>query len=441
MERTLQIFLDDRWIDCAQIEFDGGRCQWSFQIMYAVDHTSDPLSFVEPVDTEFRFGRTLPAFLYDLVPQGGGRRFLLGELNLQDGPDADFPLLCAGAFNPIGRIRVAEAVDYFDAHVQRHPDARGLPGMSLDDVVERSADFKERMYLHGMLGTGTTGVQGAAPKYLLTRDQAGLLHGDAVLPDAQATQHLIAKLPRGNTSADLKVLHNEAAYMRVAAALGIRTHETLPSLHGDVLLIPRFDRRVRDGRVERLHQESVASLLGLCGFDQRPHLFEVVSAIRRVATDPAAETLEFIKRDVLNQAMRNTDNHARNTAVQLVDGRVQLTPLFDFAPMYLDPELVPRTLRWYRPDATRVELTQWGDVLATLPVDVGERQQLGEALSRFAAQVERLPEVMLAQGVDHDIVQFLTPSIDTQVRQLKALRSNVPQSVEIDHASPNTPKP
>ncbi|WP_322069713.1 type II toxin-antitoxin system HipA family toxin [Paraburkholderia bannensis] len=441
MECTLQIFLDDRWVDCAQIDVRDGRCQWDFQVMYAVEHTNDPLSLVEPVDTEFRAGRTLPAFLYDLVPQGAGRRFLLGELKLQDGPDADFPLLCAGAFNPIGRIRVAHAVDYFEAHVRRHPDARGLPGMSIDDVVERSVDFKERMYLHGMLGTGTTGVQGAAPKYLLTRDHAGLLHGDAVLPDAQATLHLIAKLPRGSAPADLKVLHNEAAYMRVADAIGIRTHEQLPSLHGDVLLIPRFDRRVRDGRIERLHQESVASLLGLSGFDQRPSLFEVVAAIRSVASDPTAETLEFIKRDVLNLAMRNTDNHARNTAVQLVDGRVQLTPLFDFAPMYLAPELVPRTLRWYRPDSTRVELTEWGDVLAVLPVSAGERQELGEALGSFATQVERLPDIMAAQGVDHDIVQFLMPSIDTQVRQLRAMHTDSPQDTETHHAATRPPKP
>jgi len=79
-----------------------------------------------------------------------------------------------------------------------------------------------------------------------------LLHGDAVLPDADASQHLIAKLPRGSTAADHK--------------------------------IPRFDRRMRNGKVERLHQESVASILGLSGFDQRPSLFEVVAGIRKAAT-------------------------------------------------------------------------------------------------------------------------------------------------------------
>lgn len=422
MDCTLQIFLDDRWTDCAQIEFDDDRCHWNYLIDYAIDHPNATVSLAEPVDLEIRVAPTLPAFLYDLVPQGAGRRFLLGELELPDGPDTDFPLIRAGAFNPIGRVRVAEAVDYFDAHVARHPDARGLPGLTIDDVVVRNTDFAERMFLHGMLGTGTTGVQGAAPKYLLTRDRAGLLHGDAILPDADAAQHLIAKLPRGNSAADEKVLRNEAAYMRVAAALGIRTHADLPTLHGDVLLIPRFDRIARDGKVVRLHQESVASILGLAGFDLRPTLFEVVAGIRKVVSDPAAETLEFIKRDVLNLAMRNTDNHARNTAVQQVEGKVQLTPLFDFAPMYLDPELIPRALRWYRPD-TRVELTDWADVLAALPVSGHERQTLAAALSRFAAQIERLPDTMSAQGVDHDIIEFLSPSIDTQARQLKALHS------------------
>jgi len=420
MNCTLQISLDDSWIDCAQIDFSGERCQWDYSVLYAVEHSDAPLSLAEPVDTDIRRGETMPAFLYDLVPQGGGRRFLLGELNLSDGPSADFPLVRAGAFNPIGRLRVAEAVDYFDAHVTRHPAARSLPGLTIDEVVQRSEEFKERMFLHGMLGTGTTGIQGAAPKYLLTRDREGLLHGDAVLPDTNALEHFIAKLPRGASAADHKVLRNEAAYMGVAAELGIRTHSKLPEIHGDVLLIPRFDRVVRDGKVARIHQESVASILGLAGFDVRPSLFGVVNGIRQVAGDPRAETLEFIKRDVLNLAMRNTDNHARNTALQVVDGRVQLTPLFDFAPMYLDPEAIARVLRWYRPE-TRVELTDWGDILAALPIERDERTWLARELNGFAGRIERLPDVMKAQGVDDDIIEFLGHSIDTQVRQLKAL--------------------
>lgn len=46
---------------------------------------------------------------------------------------------------------------------------------------------------------------------------------------------------------------------------------------------------------------------------------------------------------------------------------------------------------------------------------------LAAALSRFAVQIEGLPDIMETQGVDHDIIHFLTQSIDTQVRQLKTL--------------------
>lgn len=75
-------------------------------------------------------------------------------------------------------------------------------------------------------------------------------------------------------------------------------------------------------------------------------------------------------------------------------------------------------------------------MLAALPVPAHERRMLVEALSRFAARVERLPGIMQAQGVDYDIIEFLTQHIDTQVRQLKAL-----QPPQADHAAPEPTYP
>lgn len=76
MNCTLQIFLDDAWLDCAQIEHEDNRRHWNHLVMYAVEHSDAPLSLAEPVDTDFRTARTMPAFMYDLVPQGEGRRYL-----------------------------------------------------------------------------------------------------------------------------------------------------------------------------------------------------------------------------------------------------------------------------------------------------------------------------------------------------------------------------
>jgi serine/threonine-protein kinase HipA len=147
----------------------------------------------------------------------------------------------------------------------------------------------------------------------------------------------------------------------------------------------------------------------------------LLKAIRNAVDEPLAETVEFIRRDVLNLAMRNTDNHARNTAVQTVDGVTRMTPLFDFAPMYLDPEGITRSARWYHPES-RKELRNWQDILAQLALTGPERAEIVEALVRFGEHLATLSDCMRDVGVDNDIVDFVAPSIEAQRTQLLALR-------------------
>lgn len=426
MECHFQIFVDDQWVDCATVSVQDASPQrgnvgsvFEYDLDYAFGKTMESVSLQFPVDADRHVLAHWPAFFYDLIPQGSGRKFLLGQLGLVDGPGADFPLVCAGAFNPIGRVRVVEAVEYFQHHIQRH-DAQDVGrGFTLQEIVERGEEFHERMMIHSMLAAGTTGVQGAAPKYLLTTDRQGLWHADGALPDAQAAAHFIVKRPRGTTVADKKILKNEAAYMLVASAMGIRTPGML-EYHEDLLFIPRFDRVVEKGKVTRRHQESAASLAGLLGFDARPSQFELLTALRTVVTDKTGETIEFLKRDVLNLAMRNTDNHARNTAVQKVGNEVRLTPLFDFAPMYLDPEGISRAARWYRSDQGK-EITEWRDVIGALELEAGEVDRITLELCHFGVQMKELSNHMKRAGVDEDIITYLKPNIDKQILQLSSL--------------------
>jgi serine/threonine-protein kinase HipA len=425
MDCHIEVFVNDQWHPAAHTDFSdvvrngfrGTDCVFQYTLDYAFGAIREPVSLTWPVDT-LRHQRTdWPAFLYDLVPQGNGRRFLLGQLQMADSQAADVPLLCAGAFNSIGRLRIREAVMYYEEHVERHD--LSLNGFSFDDVLARAPDFHETMMVHALLAAGGTGVQGVAPKYLLTEAVDGCWYPDAALPDQRARKHYIVKRPRGSADADRKVLRNEAAYMAVARHIGLRVFD-VPELHGDMLFIPRFDRQCAGGKVQRFHQESAASLAALAGFGVQANQFDLLAAIRRVVDDPATETLEFIQRDVLNLAMRNTDNHARNTAVQTVDGVTRLTPLFDFAPMYLDPEGITRAARWYRAD-TRAELKQWADILPHLSLPMPERAALVDALIRFGQQLHSLPSIMRESGVDPDIVDFLLPSIETQATQLSRL--------------------
>lgn len=428
MDCHIEIFHEGQWREAAQASFSdvvrsGFRpndCVFEYDLAYAFGDAPSPVSLAIPVDADRHVGKAWPTFLYDLVPQGNGRRFLLDHLKLPDAQASDLPLLCAGAFNPIGRLRIREAVQYYEQHVERHELV--AEGFAFDELLARSPDFHEMMMVHGMLAAGGTGVQGVAPKYLLTQGHDGKWFPDAALPDGQAQRHYIVKRPRGPSEADRKVLRNEARYMEVAHRFGIRTFD-LPTLHEDMLFIPRFDRRAEDGRVLRFHQESVASIAGLAGFGTQANQFELLKAIRSVVDEPVEETIEFIRRDVLNLAMRNTDNHARNTAVQTVDGITRITPLFDFAPMYLDPEGITRSARWYHLE-TRRELRSWEDILEHLALPETERSQVVEALVRFGEQLAALPDCMREVGVDDDIVAFVTPSIAAQRAQLLALRQS-----------------
>lgn len=426
MDCHIEIFHEEQWLKAAQVSFsdvvrNGFRandCVFEYDLNYAFGNAPPPVSFMLPVDADRHNFQAWPAFLYDLVPQDNGRRFLLDRLQRPDAQASDLPLLLAGAFKPIGRLRVREAVDYFERHVEPHLLA--ADGFVLGELLARAPEFHEAMMAHGMLAAGGTGVQGVAPKYLLTKAHDGKWYPDAVLPDAQAQRHFIVKRPRGPSEIDRKVLCNEARYMEVAQRFGIRIFD-LPVLHGDMLFIPRFDRRVQDGSVQRFHQESLASIAGLAGFGIQANQFNLLAAIRRVVDVPIEDTIEFIRRDVLNLAMRNTDNHARNTAVHTVDGITRITPLFDFAPMYLDPEGITRAARWYHPE-TRKELQRWEDILPHLHLPPEEHNQLVKALVQFGEQLAGLQECMREVGVDQDIVEFLVPSIEAQRVQLLALR-------------------
>ena len=426
----IEIHHAGRWHPAAQmIALSHNRVRFSYLDDYVFGDVNLPVSLTLPVGlwpepkVEGPMGQQPdhrpPSFLYDLVPQGKGRKFLLSELKLSDSDEMIMPLLMAGTFNPIGCLRINTAMDFYAQEAIKNPDPQMAAGVSLEDITQRSDDFFDHIALHSMLATGTTGVQGVAPKFLLTTDLEGRWFADMALPDALAHEHWLVKLPRGRSDEDRMVLRNEAAYLRTAAAVGLRC-QYAPVLHGEILFVRRFDRLAIPGGVHHLHQESLASLSGQRGFGMTPSQQTLVAALRAVATDPARETLEFIKRDVLNLALRNTDNHARNTAVQRTpDGRIQLTPVFDFAPMFKDPEVIARSGHWRDPAGVRQ--SDWKQVIEQLDVPAHERTVIAAGLAAFGKLVGNLEVIARDCGVEQEVLQPCLKSIEAQARQLERL--------------------
>lgn len=426
----IEVFKDTQWVTAASIQVLGNdRCRVDYVPEYVFGDAPMPLALGMPVAFQMdQIGengqpdRRPPSFLYDLVPQGRGRRFLIKKMGWSDSDELVLPLLLKGAFNPVGCLRIDEAVSYYKQEAQA--GTGGAEGFTMADMTRKSETFLEHLSLHAMLAAGTTGVQGVAPKFLLNQDAHGMWFADLALEDSRAKSHWIVKLPRGRSEADHVVHRNEAAYLRLAAKCGIRTNEP-PMLHGEMLFIRRFDRRVTAQGLQRLHQESLASVAGLRGFGVPTTQNTLLSALRQHVSDPLGETIEFLKRDVLNMAMRNTDNHARNTALQrLPSGAVQLTPLFDFAPMFYDPEIVPRSVNWHDRKGKRID--GWQHILECLDLPDVDLVAIGLALKEFGGVIAGLENLAVACGVEPIVLDQCLRSIERQARELIDIQVPVP---------------
>lgn len=424
---TLQIFVDDAWRDAAALDLTGDPAVGvnastyliylpGYALAYCNRSDAAALSVNVPVDLITYPAETWPPFLVDLLPQGYGRVELLKQLERDEavGPAADWALLCAGAGNPIGNVRVKEAQEWVAAR-----SGGTTRGFTMDEVASRAGDFNEYLAQHGLFLAGSSGIQGEWPKVLLTRAHDGLFYLDHTLPDAQASAHFIVKFGRGNDESLANILRLEAPYMQLAKGLGLNVHAAL-TLRERALFIPRFDRAAASGRVTRYGQESIASLCGIGGFGMVPSHNEVCRRLGVVATDPTSDVIEYIKRDIANIALGNKDNHARNTAIQRRhDGTVGLTPLFDFAPMWLHPDGIARRIRWQADDGGA---PNWASVIdQACDAAKVDRMKVLTSVRSMAAPLATLFADARALGIDEQFLMPLEKTVANVRSQLEGL--------------------
>lgn len=427
MKTDIEVFYQDNWHLAASFTLTGENT-WqqgyraagllAYDIEYAVNHLNQTgitaVSACYPVDFAIIKTSTWPAFLLDLLPTGAGRRALLNFLNqTEQGPKSDWQLLMQGAGNPPGNLRIKQAAELLikDKH----------PGFDQSEIIERAEMFIEYARGHGAPVSGSTGAQGDAPKFLLTRDHHNHWHADGVLPDSEAQSHFIVKFPRGHLNSDKAVLRNEAAYYQVAKAAGLRVH-ALPEYINNTLFIPRFDRKTEKNKVIRYGQESLCSLASIADFGQAIPMEILCDAFMPHMTHPKQELKEFLLRDVMNVALGNTDNHARNTAIsKYPDGRIALSPLYDFAPMILDEQGIARISRWSEGELSG--FPEWGKIAEIIAKRFANYQitslELRKLFFDFATFTEQLPDIMHQANVDSDLIQKLDGRIKDVTSALK----------------------
>ena len=415
MNCHIEIYLNSRWQTAATFEpypvdlekGTEGACHLEYDIDYVVDNLGNPQAELVPglsVGFELYRFSSWPPFLIDLLPSGAGRRAWLKHMQIaKDGLQVEWHLLIKGTGNPPGHLRIAEAI------LPPPPDQFKI-GFPRLDILEQREDFLEYAAERGAHVAGGSSVQGEAPKYLLAEDKAGMFHAEGALPDNQISKFWLVKFSRGKRTdkRNQQVLKNEAPYLEVARQFGIRTGEPL-GYQNETLFVPRFDRLTEKDGVVRYGMHSLYALASIPGFGASVPHDVYCQALAKYATDPATEIREYLLRDILNLALRNTDNHGRNTAVLRINDQISLSPLFDFAPMFLDPEGINRVSRW--DDERPGSQPEWGTICEKLDYAL-DPLTTRIWLASLGKKVGTLPDIMRDCQVDDEIIERLARWID-----------------------------
>lgn len=412
---TLQVYGNGIWQDAMTLSFAEpsqgflGPCRFAYKSAYVhanLDAYESPfaqaVSARLPLDFDSISLPAAPAFLHDIAPSGAAKRFLIAHIGREkpEGMSDDLYLLGRCTPAPVGNLRIKESVESLDVDDPM--------GFSREDVVSRDQRFLEYAYEQGAAIGGATGAGGEAPKLLMTQGADGLLYPDAILPDAQAREHWFIKFARNQALAnDQDILRSEHLYYKALQTLGIETVATadlaLEEANKPSLWMKRFDRQTTVNGVERLAVESVYSVAGVTLAGSAMSHLEVVTLLAKLWTQAGQHAqvpelvAEYLRRDLINQILGNSDNHGRNTAIIRGTDAYRLAPIYDLAPMVMEAEGVTRTTKWPK-TIERAGNVDWRAACSAL-ADIVNPQDTFERLRGDARQLRAPPDLLRDSGL------------------------------------------
>lgn len=420
---TLQLFNKGEWWDAATLSFASEQLSATASLSYFPEYIAAVASYdvkdcwactvnapISIIPTDYPHW---PALLDDILPVGKSRDWWLQYLNVSrvDEFQQNYALLTNACMAPVGNLRIKESVPHqsSDGHQAR---------FSINDVIQLQHGFLEYANEQGAAVGGATGAAGVAPKLLL------MLEGDEVYIDGDfagkslSAQPYLTKFARNNrTVRDNTILKAEGVYYkalsRVLAGTAIETIDVskLKTLEheGQVSLwLPRFDVRIENGLATRLGLESIYSIINAVPGSYHDHFSVIEKVWSRIKDASQMSSADFAKqyvvRDFLNLVFGNSDNHGRNISFLKFAGDIRFAPIYDFAPMKADPEMVTRLFKWQRncEKSGQVNFAQVANEL----VDFCKPSELIDFLKQLALTLVDLPQLLEQLDCPKEILDF-----------------------------------
>jgi serine/threonine-protein kinase HipA len=280
-----------------------------------------PLSQSLPLDGDFS-PEAVRAFFAGLLPEGSPRELLARRLGISFAND--FGLLEALAGDTAGALTLLAP--------GRTPLAGGdiewLEDAQVAELIEELPSRPMHAEEDGEYRLSLAGVQDKLPVVFGTDDRIGLTKGGT--PSTHILKTPIARLD--------DTVVNEAACLRIGRRLGVEVARARPcrAAGQEFLLVERYDRRLSDTGLRRLHQEDFCQALGVPAqrkyeSEGGPGLRDGFALLRRAAAVPARETPRLLEYVALSFLVGNHDAHAKNYSLLYLPESLQATlaPAYD----------------------------------------------------------------------------------------------------------------
>lgn len=328
MTDSLVVLLDDSKAGTLT-RLQGGRLRFDYDDSYRGRPDVTPLSVSMPTQIRSHSNHVITPWLWNLLPDNDA---VLARWGRQFHASASSPFSLLAT--PIG-LDCAGAVRFISPELADHEINRqgDVTWLTDNEVGERLRELKaDSTAWLGRSFTGQFSLAGAQAKTALLYQDGrwGIPHG------ATATTHILKPAVAGLDDHDL----NEHLCLEAARRAGLIAARTRIARFGDetAIVVERYDRRLVDGQMIRIHQEDLCQALGIppSGKYQNeggPGPAQIVELFRRVMSPQNADltAARFFEALVWNWLIGGTDAHAKNYSFLLAGGEVRLAPLYDIA--------------------------------------------------------------------------------------------------------------
>lgn len=325
MTETLTVILDDAVAGIVS-RLQGGRLRFDYDEAYRAMPSATPLSVSMPKSVRTHSDGAISPWLWGLLPDNEA---VLARWARDFHTSASpFALLCTPiGHDCAGAVRFAQSEEVDELIAQ--------PGtvtwLSEHDVAQRLRELREDTT--SWLGrdfSGQFSLAGAQAKtaLLFVEGRWGLPSGSA------ATSHILKPAVAGFDDHDL----NEHLCLDAARRAGLAVARTRVKQFEDesAIVVDRYDRRLVDGKLIRIHQEDVCQALGVHPerkYQNRggPGPGVLARLMREVMPARAATDAVWRFFDALawNWLIVGADAHAKNYSLLLAAADVRLAPLYD----------------------------------------------------------------------------------------------------------------